>query len=204
MHLIDPPEYSAMTYVPRTPELALVTGVGLVHDGRAGLWLDVSPFGDPALVPVEDVTLSRDGGTLAFGAAGERYEVRSDAPCDRILFAAMADLASRAAPLRHHGKDRIEVLFEHGLLESLRVGRYEEGDPDAYFTVIFRTEGMFFVRAAPHERVKLRTLAMDRGVLTGSAQERELRYEVDADPYLLDLLGALIATALKDDGSFSR
>lgn len=193
MQVIDTPEHSALTYVPRTPELALVTGVALVQGRHAGLKLDIAPFGDPELVPAEEVWLSDDGDALAFRAAGERYEVRSTARHDRLLFAAAVDLASRDRPLRHDGRDRIEVLFEQGRLDSLHVGRYEEGDPDEYVTVVFRDAGMFLVRAAPHERVRLRSLVISDRVIVAETGSGQLRYEVDAEPFLLDLLASLVS-----------
>jgi len=192
VHLVDP-EHSAVTYVPRTPELALVAGVALVHGRDVGVQLDVSPFGDPELVAVDGSTLSPDGGAVAFSSGDVRYEIRSAAPADRVLFAAMADLASGARRMSHDGTDRIEVVFEHGRLESLWVGRFEQGDPDAYFSVVFRNGETFFVRGAPHERLRLDALAMNGRVLVATAGERTESYELDAEPFLRDLLGALLA-----------
>lgn len=193
MNVIDSPEHSALTFVPRSAELALVTDVALVHGPQGGLALDLSPFGDPELAPVRDLSVAPDGGAVRFDAAGEQYEVRSGAPCDHILFGAMAELAGRGRSMRHDGTDRIEVLFEHGRLESLRIGRFEEGDPDAYVSVIVREEGMFSMRYAPRERVRIRRLRMDGAVLIAQGEERSVRYEIDAEPFVLDLVGALIA-----------
>lgn len=198
---ITDPENSALTYIPRMPELALVTGIGLVHGKEPGLWLDVAPYGDPELVRADDFMLSDDGGTIRFVAAGETCQVDSGAACDRILFSAMADIASRAVVLRHDGRDRIEVLFEQGRIESLRVGRFEEGNPEDYFTVIFREQGMFYVRGAPHARVPLRSLIMRGEALVAVAEGREFRYEVQSEPFLLDLLGRLIDSPAGMGGS---
>jgi hypothetical protein len=202
MQEVTNPEYSALIYVPRAKDLRLVFDLGLSVAEAGGFVFDVEPYGDADYRPASNVEVNQQRTSMSFDVLiddrAESFRVRSTRACDAVLFDAVERIRAQGFEFRPDDKDRVDVLFRDGVLESLDIGRHEEGDAEDYITLILRDNHWFYVRGNPSQRIPVRQVAVSAGVLSCVSDDKVFRYELQSQPLIADLVGRLLSTAQGD------
>ncbi|MDO1528079.1 hypothetical protein QMK61_04460 [Fulvimonas sp. R45] len=199
MQEISNPEYSAFIYIPRAKDLRLVVDVGLNLVEPAGFTFDVNPYGDPDFRPVTRVEVDAGRTSLNFEVltqdGPEAFRVQSSNPCDRELFDAIDQARESGFKFHADDEDRVEIVFHHGVLDSLDIGRHEQGDIEDYITLILRDGEWLYVRGNPSQRIPVKQVRMQDRTLTCVSAAGPLQYQLRNQPFVVRLVDRLLVAA---------
>jgi hypothetical protein len=193
------PELSAFKYDPGINDLILGMGHALCFNQRSQRFeFDKNPFGDPHLVPMNNVLLSDDYSRLAFEAKYERRErqfvITAANECHRIMFELFARLNASGFKTADGDADHVQVHFEKDRLSSIEI--YKHPKPLEELTDalhIFGEAGQYFlVKQQPWRKLRLSSLTMQGNALISRSADEELVYTLDVQPVILETVTRLV------------
>lgn len=200
------PEGSSFTYHPRVGDVCLATGNQLCgirlyfNFNSQKFEFDRNPFGDPALRPLSNVTLSNDLSELQFDVVyrsrSTRFVISIEHECDKIIYDFFSRITDSGFSVMEDDLDDMQVAFEQGKLEFVRMFKHSKSN-ELLESLNIKVEGekSFLIKQRPWRKITLDTVKVSDGNIISKAGKEEFIYRVETQPLIFDTIKRLIESS---------
>lgn len=189
----------AFKYNPASRDLTLGIGHAFSFNYRSQKFeLDQNPFGDPNLVPVNDVVFSSDFSQLTFDARYQRkqrkFAITAANEYQKIMFEFFARVNATGFTTEDCDADHVELHFEKGKLSLIRI--YKRPKPLQHLVdslrIIGEADHYSLIKQAPWRKFNLNSLVVNNNKLISRSAEEEFVYPLDVQPVILETVKRLV------------
>jgi hypothetical protein len=201
------PDASAFKYNAPIRDLTLGVGHALSFNLRSQRFeFDKNPFGDPHLVPMDNVVLSDDFSQLAFQATYQRkqrqFVIAAANECHRIMFEFFARLNASGFNTEDGDADHVELHFQQDRLASIEIYKHPKPLEDLVDSLHIFSEAdrYYLIKSGPRRKFELSSITMDGNKLISRSADEEFVYNLDVQPVILETVQRLVKCSLTRRG----
>lgn len=159
--------------------------------------LDQNPFGDPNLVPMNNVVFSDDFSQLTFDARYQRkhrqFVITAANEHQKTMFEFFARLNEKGFKTEDNDADKVDLLFKDGKLDSIEIYKYSEGCELLDSLHIFSEAGHYILlKHRPRRKFNLSSIRVDHHKLISRSADEEFVYNLDVQPVIYEAVKRLV------------
>lgn len=196
------PDACAFKYNPAISDLTLGIGLGFSFNFRSQKFeLDQNPFGDPNLVPMNNVAVSDDFSQITFDARYQRkqrqFVMTAANECHKIMFELFARVNATGFTIADSDADHVELHFEQGRLSLIQIHKRPKPLEDLvdWLDIVREADRYCLLKQRPRSKVDLKSVTVDEHKLISRSADEEFVYPLDVQPVILETVKRLIASS---------
>jgi hypothetical protein len=200
-------EITSLKYDPSLAELMIGVGHPFFFNQKSQRFeLDINPFGDTNLIPMNNVAISNDHSQLTFDAKYRRkqqqFSITAANEHERILFEVFARLNANGLTTEDYEADKVELHFENGKLTLIQI--YKRPKPAEELVdslrIVGDADGYRLIKQCPWRKFGLAAIEVNDNKLISRSADEEFVYTLDLQPVILDAVKRLVDGSLSPGG----
>jgi hypothetical protein len=189
---------SLFKYDPLANELVLALGLQFHYNYETSLWeVNQDLYGEPSLVLMNNVVIDQAAGQLSFKARyqgkEQQFEITAAYEPEKIMINFFAQLHHQEKPAVGEDLDTMELSFEKGELEFIRMYKHSRSFEILGSLNIKYEKGEFFlIKQRPWRKFSLKNVEMNNGAILSRSADEEFVYRLDAQPLIFNMVKQLL------------
>ena len=182
-------------------ELVLAVGLQFYYNYETKQWeLNQDPYGDPDLVPMNNVELNEAAHQLTFEAEyqgkPQQFEITASFEPEKIMLDLFSQLNNQEKLVTGEDVDDMQLIFEKGKLNSIRIFKHTKEFEILDSLNIKSDNGNFsLIKQKPWRKFDLKAIGVDNGNIVSESAEEQFSFHLDVQPIILDTVKKLVESA---------